>query len=352
MADYCFNGVGETSSAPHFKSFEKFYTMGWAGNASVFLIQPRLLTVRLHWTFSGYRPRAGTGSPIRIRDADHRYTSDFDQSGRDPPRIREFSGSRDNPGRYRDSSPPYGRGRAGGGRPSVRGSDGPGYGHHGPPRGDGMGRNNNPNVRPREGDWFCPDASCGNLNFARREYCNNCKRHRNAPPGSPRRGYPGGPHPTSIQRRRFPGPGFDLSPGRINSHRSPPRAWARDGARDFGPGGPPPPRYGGRFFDYNLRRDRMDYPEDDYRGRGRFGRPNSGEWAHRDGGRDNFRPLPPVSRERWRSPPPRDLRERSRSPIRGGAPLPPPKEYDREPYLDRGRDDRHAVGRNRVGDAY
>jgi hypothetical protein len=207
-----------------------------------------------------------------------------------------------------------------------------------------MGRNNNPNVRPREGDWFCPDPSCNNLNFARREFCNNCKRSR----GSPRRGYPGGPPPTSIQRRRFPGPALNLSPGRINGYRSPPLAWARDGPRDLGPGGPPPPP---RFYDYNLhRKDRVDYPEDDYRGRSRFPRPISG-----DGGRDTFfndkrgydrrgphSPLLPTAalgpRDRWRSPPPsRDLWERSRSPVKGA-----PRDYG----------GRHALGRNRIGDVY
>nr|CAG4636544.1 EOG090X0ECZ [Eubosmina coregoni]SVE70081.1 EOG090X0ECZ [Eubosmina coregoni] len=28
--------------------------------------------------------------------------------------------------------------------------------------------------RPSDGDWTCPDASCGNVNFARRDACNRC----------------------------------------------------------------------------------------------------------------------------------------------------------------------------------
>nr|CAG4637380.1 EOG090X0ECZ [Ceriodaphnia reticulata]SVE73213.1 EOG090X0ECZ [Ceriodaphnia reticulata] len=28
--------------------------------------------------------------------------------------------------------------------------------------------------RPGDGDWTCPDASCGNVNFARRNACNRC----------------------------------------------------------------------------------------------------------------------------------------------------------------------------------
>ncbi|GAV78425.1 zf-RanBP domain-containing protein [Cephalotus follicularis] len=302
---------------------------------------------------AGYRTRAGSGSPVRRRDADHRYSSEFDHSG-GPPRSREFGSLRDS-GRYRDSSPPHGRGR-GSVRPFSRNFNGPGFGP-GPLRGEGMSRNN-PNVRPREGDWICPDALCGNLNFARREYCNNCKRSRYAPVGSPRRGYPG-PPPPHAHPRRFPGPPMDLSPGTMNGYRSPPRGWAKDGPRDFGAGGPPPPRHEARFSDHNMRRDRLDYPEDEYRGRNKFDRPMPMEWGHRDRGRDSFfnerksyerRPPspnmpPPPPRGRWL----RDVRERSRSPLRGG---PRPKDYRREVYLERGRDDRHALGRDRVGDAF
>ncbi|WCJ42498.1 Zinc finger Ran-binding domain-containing protein 2 [Euphorbia peplus] len=304
----------------------------------------------------GYRIHAGSGSPPRRRDADHRYNSDFNHSG-GPPRGRDFGGGRD-PGRFRESSPPYPRGRIGG-RPPGRGFDGPGFGP-GPFRGDG-GNRNNPNVRPREGDWICSDPLCGNLNFARREYCNNCKRPRYGPGGSPRRGGYPGPPPPHAAPRRFPGPPLDVSPGRtMNGYRSPPRGWARDGPRDFVPGGLPPPRHGGRIPDHDMRRGRPDYPDDEFRGRGKFDRPMSMDWAHRDRGRDlmfNERkgfdrrlpspPLPPPpQRGRWG----RDVRERSRSPIRGG---PPPKDFRRDMYLERGRDDRRDMGgRDRVGDVY
>ncbi|XWS69903.1 hypothetical protein CRYUN_Cryun03dG0003600 [Craigia yunnanensis] len=307
----------------------------------------------------GYRIRAGSSSPVRRRDADHRYGSNFDRLG-GPPRSRDFGNGRD-PGRYRDSSPPYSQGPGGGRQHSSRGFDVTGYGP-GPFRGEGMTRNN-PNVRPREGDWICPDPSCGNLNFARREYCNKCRRFRYSPVGSPRGGYPGSP-PSHAPPGRFPGSPIDLSPPRrnMNGFRSPPRGWAREGPRDFGAGGPPPPRHEGRFSDHSMRRDRLDYLDDDYRGRSRFDRPMPMDWGHRDRGRDNFfnerkgyerRPpsppsLPPPQlppRGRW----PRDVRERSRSPIRGA---PPPKEYRRDMYLERGREDRRGVGRDRMRDAY
>ncbi|KAJ0030108.1 hypothetical protein Pint_13206 [Pistacia integerrima] len=302
-----------------------------------------------------FRTRAGSVSPIRRRDADHRYGSNFDHSG-GMPRSREFGSGKDHD-RYRDPSPPYARGR-GGGRPFGRGFDGPALGP-GPLRGEGMNRNN-PNVRPREGDWVCPDPSCGNLNFARREYCNNCKRFRYAPGGSLRRGYPGPPPPPPPPPRRFPGLPMDISPARpMNGYRSPPRGWGRDGhgPREFVAGGPPPSRHEGRFSDH-MRRDRLDFPDDGYRGRNKPMPPM--DWGHRDRGRDNFfnerkgyrrapspPPAPPVPphRGRWG----RDMRERSRSPIRGA---PPPKDYRRDMYMERGRDDRRGIGRDRIGDAY
>lgn len=201
------------------------------------------------------------------------------------------------------------------------------------------------------------------MNFARREYCNSCNRFRYGHGGSPRRGYPGPPPPHGPPRR-FPGPPIERSPGRgMNGYRSPPRGWARDGPREFGAGGLPPPRHEGRFSDNHMRRDRVaDYPEDDYRARNKFDRPMPMDWGHRDRGRDAFfnerkgferRPLSPPPpqtpfpshRGRWA----RDVRERSRSPIRGG---PPPKDYRRDVYMDRGRDDRRPVGRGRIGDAY
>lgn len=267
------------------------------------------------------------------------------------------------PVRYRDYSPPP-RSRGRGGRPFGRGGfDGPGYGGPGPVRGEGGMHRNNPNVRPREGDWYCSDPMCGNLNFARREFCNNCKRHRYAPVGSPKRGGYGGPPPPIGAPRRFPPPPMDRSPGRfMYGYRSPPpRGWPRDGPRDFGPGGPPPPRHEGRFADHHVRRDRLDYPEEDYRDRGKFERLPPPEWAPRDHGRESFldrkgydrRPLsplpppPPPGRGRWAE---RDIRERSRSPIRGG---PPPKDFGRrDPYMERGRDERRGVGQDRIGNVY
>ncbi|KAG2713116.1 hypothetical protein I3760_04G159900 [Carya illinoinensis] len=305
----------------------------------------------------GYTLRAGSGSPVRHRDAGHCYSPNFNHSG-GLPRSREFGSGRD-PGRYRDSSPPFGRGR-GGGRPFGRAFDGPGLGP-GAFRGEGMSRNN-PNVRQREGDWICPDPLCGNLNFARREYCNSCKRLRHGPGASPRRGYPGPPPPHAPPPRRFPGSPLERSPGRsMNGYRSPPpppRAWARAGPREFGAGGLPPPRHEGRFSDHHMRRDRLDYPENDYRGRNKFDRPMPADWGHRGRGRNAFFNERKGFERRPPSPPPpaapfrrwaHDVRGRSRSPIRGG---PPPKDYHRDMYMDQGRGDRRAVGRDRIGDAY
>ncbi|KAL3532468.1 hypothetical protein ACH5RR_005989 [Cinchona calisaya] len=289
----------------------------------------------------GYRMYAGSVSPVRHRP-ENRYSPDFDHSG--ATRIHGYGNGRDH-GRYRDYSPPYGRARDGS-RFNGRGFVGPRYGP-GPFRCEVVPRNN-PNVRPREGDWFCSDPSCNNLNFARREVCNSCKRPRYPPARSPRRGYPA-PPPT----RRFLGPLSDPSPGRMmNGYRSPPRGWARDEPRDLRAGGPPYPRHEGRFSDHPFRRDRPDYADDDYNERNRFDKPVSLDWAHRGRARDNIfnerkgyerrRQSPPISaippRGQWAH----DIRERSRSPIRGGA---PPKDHGRDMYIERGRDDRRGMGR-------
>ncbi|XP_030041518.1 TATA-binding protein-associated factor 2N isoform X1 [Microcaecilia unicolor] len=62
-----------------------------------------------------------------------------------------------------------GGGRRGGGYRG--GSAGGGYGSRGGYQGGGGGA-------PKNGDWVCPNPSCGNMNFARRNTCNQCDEPR------------------------------------------------------------------------------------------------------------------------------------------------------------------------------
>lgn len=104
-----------------------------------------------------------------------------------------------------------------------------------------------------------------------------------------------------------------------------------------------------------MRRDRVEYIEDGFRGRGKFNeRPLTTDWGSRDHhhqGRER-QPLPPPTLLPPQLPPAHNswlVRERSRSPIGGSF---PPKDYHRDLYLERGRDDRRGGGRERIGGAY
>ncbi|KAL3825162.1 hypothetical protein ACJIZ3_021191 [Penstemon smallii] len=281
----------------------------------------------------GYRMRASSVSPVCHRDENHRFSQDFKHSG-SPQKSHGFGRGREPANaRHSDYSLPYGCGRfpsKGYGRP-THGS--------GPIRRESLPRNN-PNVQPREGDWICPDPSCKNLNFARREHCYSCNKSRYGPVRISSRVYPDASFPP--WRQRFPSPPLNHSPRRSRNgggYGSPPRFLPRDvrAAR-------PPPRHNSRFPDpHPLRGDIRDYSEDDSRDRDRYryrhDRPN---YRGRRIGRDNYfndrreygrRALSPPIELR----PPRDwaphIRGRSRSPVRGG-------DYHRDIYMNRGRDDR------------
>ncbi|XP_010438364.1 PREDICTED: serine/threonine-protein kinase BUR1-like [Camelina sativa] len=290
---------------------------------------------------NGHRTRASSSSPGRRGYEDHRHGSDLNHSGIQS-RGREFSSRREASGRHRDYSPPYARG-GNGARPYGRGFDGPESAHGS----EGLSRYNNPKVQPRDGDWYCLDPFCRNLNFARRESCNKCKRHRYAAAN------------ISPPPRLVPPP-MDFSPRRdFNGYRSPPRGWPRDY---------PPPRLDHPTWrDRDRERDRLHYPDHNYPPSRRI----ASDWSHTEPlpkpHYDRRPPLSPphpsrggrwgrLSRERSRSPPLRDgppppLRHGPPPPLRGGGP-PPHRDYRRDSYLERGGRDDPRGGRDRMGNSY
>ncbi|KAL6876313.1 hypothetical protein ACP4OV_012885 [Aristida adscensionis] len=250
--------------------------------------------------------------------------------------------------RFREASPPYGRG----GRSYGRDYSAPGkelinidgeYVHR-----------NDPNLSPREGDWICQNPNCGNLNFARRTHCNNCNKYRYAPevyePGrSPRRGYfsppPRGPP-------RFVGPPGDRVPPReMTRYRSPPHGWDVDDPREYAARSPPD--RAGRFTEPSLKQRMGFRGEHDPRGRAKF------EWSGSDVYSQRERPPDELyhDRSRRRSGSPRgnwgrDLRDRSRSPARN-RPMKSsftgrgrPEDYP-DPYVSRSRPSNLEAGRCR-----
>lgn len=234
-------------------------------------------------------------------------------------------------GRYRDLSPPYDDRRGDGFfDKNVREPDSDSLSI----RGEATNRNN-PNIPPRVGDWICKNPTCGNLNFARREHCNNCNKFRYEHEDdmltgsrSPRHVYPGGTRPYEEPPPRGAPMERSFEP-KINGYRSPPHDWGRrDGPRD-----PPVGRRGGRFPDVTMGRGIVRYQEAEYRGRGsnKFERsvPSHG-WNRGERGRDGFVEDPmEYEHDDWPS------RERSRSPVRE----PPRKDVRRDTYVGRGRDD-------------
>lgn len=302
--------------------------------------------------FPGYIPRADSISPPTRRPKfDGNYDPEFDHPV--GPRFgRGFRGGRAG-GRFRDVSPHDGFGR--GGRSVGRGHM---LERRVSPSGTEYVHRNDPNLSPREGDWICGNPRCGNLNFARRTYCNNCNKPRFAPghaglDRSPRRGYftspPRGSPPSFVDPPLGRGVRREIS-----SYRSPPRGWGTEVSRDFGAGSPPARRVGGRFQDRVRRDDRPDY-EDDYRARDKFDWPVGDDWNRRDvlmPARRGYDQRSPSPRDRWV----RGSRDRSRSPL-GARPAPKGSYMGRgmgrgrgdrrfdDTYMDRARVDEPDLGR-------
>ncbi|KAL5225055.1 hypothetical protein ABZP36_011694 [Zizania latifolia] len=311
---------------------------------------------RLYNEPQGYGMHAGP-SPPRQRKQEN---SNFDD-GCGPRYAHGYQGGGGAVARFRDGSPPYGRG----GRSYGRGFSAPGkefinidgeYVHR-----------NDPNLSPREGDWICQNPICGNLNFARRTHCNNCNKYRYSrevcePSHSPHRGYfnhlPRGPP-------RNPGPSDRAPPRDMTKLRSPQRGGGVSDPKGFARS---PPDHAGRFAD-PLPRDKMGFCGDhQLRNRVKHGWSSAEDYNLRQRPHDEIY----LERSRNRSASPQDswghnMGDRSRSPA-GSRPLKGSftgrgrldLDHAGPPYVGRGRPDNSDAGRGRDhghgyragGDAY
>ncbi|RCV21733.1 hypothetical protein SEVIR_4G128700v4 [Setaria viridis] len=286
--------------------------------------------------------------------------------GPSPPRPRRPEGSK-----FDDAGPRYTHGYQGGGRGGVRFREGsPPYGRGGRSYGRGYGappgkdfinidgeyvHRNDPNLSPREGDWICQNPNCGNLNFARRTHCNNCNKFRYSareayePRRSPPRGYPS-PPPRGPPRMVGP-PGDRAPPREMARYRSPPHGWGAGESRGYAARSPPERPV--RFTDASPK-ERMGFRgERDLRDRAKFEWSATDDYGRRERPHDGY-----IDRSRRRSGSPRanwgnDLRDRSRSPPRNRLMKSSftgrgrPDNYAADPYASRGRPNSMEAGHGR-----
>ncbi|KAG0540215.1 hypothetical protein BDA96_03G389800 [Sorghum bicolor] len=283
---------------------------------------------RFHDEQQGYGMHAGP-SPPRPRRAE---ASKFDDDV-GPRYTHGYHGGGRGGARFREGSPPYGRG----GRSYGRG--------YGAPHGkdfiniDGQYvHRNDPNLSPREGDWICQNPNCGNLNFARRTHCNNCNKFRYSSHEAyePRRSPPFRGYPSSPRGPPRIGPPGDRAPAReMTRYRSPPHGWGASDPRAYAARSPP--ERAGRFTDPSPK-ERMGFRgERDPRDRVKFEWSATDDYIQRERPHDGY-----LDRSQRHSGSPRgnwgnDLRDRSRSPPRN-RPM-------KNSFTGRGRPDDYAADR-------